>query len=218
MSCTNKNIGELIGSYELGLLSEEEKLRFESHLLECEYCFQSLYQAAPITDLVRKDKLAPSDKAELQDHESIVAPRTTSEKSRSFRFLGRKWAFAAASVLTVMIIAFVFVRLQGPGEKTERLRGDDDVSILVLSPVGEVSTLSELRWKPVAGVDSYEVRILTETGNLVWEGSAQETKAVLPDSINEALIQGPTYFWQVEAVTDKGESIKSQMVRFRIRK
>jgi hypothetical protein len=207
MSCTDQDIGKLLGSYELGLLSEEERLLFENHLLECETCFQSLYQGAPITNLIREEKLAPSQSVELQD-EKEKAP---------IRFFSRKWALAAASVLTVMIIAFVFVWVQGPWKKTERLRGHDDVSILVLSPVGEVTTLRELRWKPVVGVDSYDVKIYTEAGDLVWEGSAQGTKAVLPDSINESLNRGRPYFWQVEAVTERGESLKSQMVRFRIR-
>jgi hypothetical protein len=207
MSCTDQDIGKLLGSYELGLLSEEERLLFENHLLECETCFQSLYQGAPITNLIREEKLAPSQSVELQD-EKEKAP---------IRFFSRKWALAAASVLTVMIIAFVFVWVQGPWKKTERLRGHDDVSILVLSPVGEVTTLRELRWKPVVGVDSYDVKIYTEAGDLVWEGSAQGTKAILPDSINESLNRGRPYFWQVEAVTERGESLKSQMVRFRIR-
>ncbi len=206
MSCTDQDLGKLLGSYELGLLSDEERRQFENHLLECETCFQSLYQGAPITNLIREEKLAPSQSVELQN-EKEKAP---------IRFFSRKWAFAAASVLTVMIIAFIIVWLQGPGKETERLRGHDEVSILVLSPVGEVTTLHELRWKPVAGVDSYDVKIYTEDGDLVWEGSSEDTKISLPDSINETLIRGRTYFWQVEAVTEKGESLKSQMVRFQI--
>ena len=208
MSCTNKDIGELIGSYELGLLSEEERRKFENHLVECEFCFQSLYEAAPITNLVRDKKLAPSSNVEVQGD----------QEKAPIRFFRRKWAFAAAGVLTVMIIAFVFVWFQGPGEKTERLRGHDDVSILVISPIGQVTTLSELRWKPIVGIDSYDVKIYTEDGDLVWEGSTEDTKIVLPESVNDTLIQRLDYFWQVEAVTDKGESMKSQMVRYSIRK
>ncbi len=208
MSCTDQDIGKLIGAYELGLLSEEEKRQFENHLLECEHCFQSLHETAQIANLIREGKLAPSKNVDLQNEKDKVP----------VRFFQKKWALAAASVLTIMIIAFVFVWLQSPGEKTERLRGHDDVSILVLSPVGEVTTLSELRWKPVSGVDSYDVKIFTETGELVWAGSAKGTNVILPDSIKETLIRGRTYFWQVEAVTDKGVSMKSKMVRFRIRK
>jgi len=151
MSCTDQDIGKLLGSYELGLLSDEEKRQFENHLLECEYCFQSLYEAAPITNLIREEKLAPSQKVKLHDVKN-TAP---------IRFFRKKWAFAAASVLTVMIIALVFVWLQGPWKKTERLRGHDDVSILIVSPVGEVTAPSELRWKPISGIDSYEAKLYT---------------------------------------------------------
>jgi hypothetical protein len=207
MSCTDPNIGKLIGAYELGILSAEENVQFENHLLECEYCFQSLYQAAPITKLVREEKLDPSTDAKFD----IAKGKTPTP------FFGRKWAFAAASVLALMIIVYVFVRIQKPGEKTERLRGHDDVSILVLSPVGQVSAVDELRWKPVAGVESYNVKILTENGELVWEGSAKETKIILPESINKILIRGRSYFWLVEAQTEKGDRLKSQLIQFKIR-
>ena len=208
MSCMDKNIGELIGGYELGLLSDEEKRQFENHLLECEYCFQSLYQAAPITNLLRKEKLAPSQNIEFQDEKEKV----------SFRLFGRKWALAAATVITVLLITFVFVWLQKPEEKIERLRGHDDVSILVLFPIGEVSSISELRWKPITGIESYDVKIFTEAGNLVWEETSQETNAVLPDSVKESIMRGITYYWQVEAQTNRGNRLKSQMIQFRIRK
>jgi hypothetical protein len=207
MSCTDQNIGKLIGSYELDILSEDERRQFENHLLECEDCFQNLYQTAPITKLIREGKLAPSQNVDLHEDEYHVP----------IRFFRKKWALAAASVLAVMIIAFVFVWLQGPVEKTERLRGHDDVSILVLFPVGEVTSLSELRWKSIAGVDFYEVKIFTETRDLVWEGSVQGTKAVLPQSIKDTLIRGRNYFWQVEAKTAKGDRLKSQTISFKIR-
>ena len=207
MICTDQDIGKLIGGYELGLLTDEEKRQFENHLLECEYCFQNLHEMAPIANLIREGKLAPSRDVNLQNDEGKVP----------VRFFKKKWALAAASVLAVMIIAFVFVWLQGPEEKVDRLRGHDDVSILVVSPVGEVTTLNELRWKPIAGIDLYNVKICTEVGEIIWEGSAEGTIAVLPDSLKESLLRGRTYFWQVEAQTDKGDRLKSQMVQFKIR-
>jgi hypothetical protein len=208
MSCTDKKIGKLIGSYELGLLSEEERRQFENHLVECEYCFQSLYQAAPITNSIREKKLAPSQKVELRDD----------EEKAPFRFFGKKWVFAAASVLTVLIIAFIFVWLQGPEEKIERLRGHDDVSILVVSPVGEVTVPFELRWKPISGIDSYEAKLYTEAGDLVWERSSKGVTAILPESVRESLLPGQIYMWQVEAQTVKEDRLKSQLIRFQIRK
>ena len=207
MNCKDQDIGKLIGGYELGLLTDEEKQQFENHLLECEYCFQSLYEAAPIANMIRGKKLAPSKNADLQNDKN-KAP---------VRLFQKKWAFTAASVLAVMIIAFVFVWLQGPGEKTERLRGHDNVSILVLSPVGEVSSLSKLRWKPISGIDSYEVKLYTEAGDLVWEVSMKGDTAILPESVRESLIPGQIYMWQVEALS-QGERLKSQLIRFQIRR
>ena len=36
MTCKDEDIGKLIGSYELGILTEDEKKQFEDHLLDCE--------------------------------------------------------------------------------------------------------------------------------------------------------------------------------------
>ena len=208
MSCTDRGIGDLIGGYELGLLSDQERERFEDHLLECETCFESLYKMAPLAHLIRERKLAPGQNLGLH----------VEGGKRPGRFFLKKWALAAAGVLALTIAASVFVWLRSPRQETVRLRGQDDVSILVLSPVGEMTSLSEVRWKPTAGVDSYEVRIFTEAGDLVWEHNVQGTEAILPDSIKKALVYGRTYLWQVTAVTDKGMTLKSEAVRFRLRR
>jgi tetratricopeptide (TPR) repeat protein len=47
MSCTDPKIGELITLYEFGELSNDDKRKFEAHLLSCDYCFQSLYELGP---------------------------------------------------------------------------------------------------------------------------------------------------------------------------
>jgi hypothetical protein len=217
MNCTDIKIRKLIGSYELGLLSKEERLMFENHLLECQTCFQNLYRIAPITNLIRDRKLAPSQKIDLQEEDDEAELSPPAKKSKPFRFLSKKWVFSAASVLSVLALILVIIWFQGPKGETERLRGHDDVSILVVSPVGVVTALKEIRWKPVAGVDSYDVKIYNEAGNLVWEGSAKKTYIFLPESVIEILFQGGAYFWQVEAQTEGGR-LKSQMIRFWIRK
>ena len=112
----------------------------------------------------------------------------------------------------------VLVWLPGTDQKTGQLRGHDDVSILVQSPVGEVSSPSEFRWKPVGEVSSFVVKLYSDSGDLLWEGSSQETKVVLPDSIRRNLTPGQAYLWRVEALTDEGDRLKSQMIRFRVRK
>ncbi len=55
MKCINPAIGKLISRYEFGQLSEEERIAFESHILDCDYCFQSLYEMAPVVELMRQN-------------------------------------------------------------------------------------------------------------------------------------------------------------------
>lgn len=217
MTCKDQDISKLIGSYELGLLSKEEQRRFEDHLLDCESCFQSLYRTAPIANMIREKRLAPNENIELADEEEEKSLPEPHSKSRLIHILRRPWVFSMAGITIVLLIALIVIWVQGPGRETERLRGFDEVSILVISPVGEVTELSELKWKVIAGVESYEVSIYTEAGDLVWKESVQGSIAILPDSIREALIPGGSYSWQVEALTDEGEHLKSQWVQFRIR-
>jgi hypothetical protein len=218
MTCIDEKIGKLIGNYELSLLTKEERRQFENHLLDCEYCFQSLYQTAPLAVLMREGRVAPARDIDLADDEAKAGTNAKPRKKSSIRTFRRFWVYGAAGAVTLMAVALIVMLIQEPWKKAEQLRGHDEVSILVISPVGEVTALRELRWKAVAGIDSYDVKIYTKDGELVWEGSTTDTKIVLPDSINEILIQRLNYFWQVEAVTDKGEFMKSQIVRFSIRK
>ena len=67
MTCTNPELGRLVGSYELGLLSPEERCRFEKHVWECDGCFQDLGEMAPVAESVRQARLAPEGNIELED-------------------------------------------------------------------------------------------------------------------------------------------------------
>ena len=218
MICKDQDIGNLIGGYELSLLSEEEKRRFEDHLLECEHCFQNLYRTTPLSTMIRERKLAPAEAVELvdeEDEESLTEPPKRGGPTRVFR---KFWIYAAAGAAAVMVVALMVIWLQGPGRETERLRGHDEISILVVSPVGEVTALGELKWKTIAGIDTYKVRITTEAGDLVWEESVKGFTATLPESVKKILIPGRIYGWHVEARSAEGEQLKSQLIQFSIRK
>jgi hypothetical protein len=217
MTCSDQNIGKLIGSYELGLLTNKERQQFENHLLDCEYCFQSLYRTAPIANLMRDGKVAPTRSIELADEEDKPVPGQHLGR-RLTRFLGKKWAYAIAGAAAAMILVFLAVWIIGPGKETERFRGHDEVSILVHSPIGEVAVLKEIRWKAIRGIPSYKVRIYTDAGDLVWEESIEGDSIIIPDSIGEILIPGQNYRWQVEALTAEEDGLKSQLIWFRIRK
>lgn len=56
MKCTDEKIGSLITLYEFDQLSRKDRIKFEAHLLECEYCLQSLEAMAPVVNIMRNQK------------------------------------------------------------------------------------------------------------------------------------------------------------------
>ncbi len=53
MECIDPTIGSLIALYEFGQLTEEQRKAFESHLLNCDACFQSVYEMMPAIQEMR---------------------------------------------------------------------------------------------------------------------------------------------------------------------
>ena len=72
MNCSDPKIGELIILYEFEALSGDDKRKFETHLLSCDYCFESLYELAPAMERLRKNpaRFLPA-----------LAPRTIKRKA-----------------------------------------------------------------------------------------------------------------------------------------
>ena len=51
--CMNPNVGNLILSYELGKLNEEEKDIFEQHLFECQFCANEAFNDIQFVDILK---------------------------------------------------------------------------------------------------------------------------------------------------------------------
>ena len=45
--CMDENLGNMLHAYELGMLSDQDKDALESHLLDCQHCFDQLKEFAP---------------------------------------------------------------------------------------------------------------------------------------------------------------------------
>lgn len=54
MKCTNPKLKKLVSLYQFNLLDEQEKITVEAHLLECDSCFEELYQLSPIIDVMEE--------------------------------------------------------------------------------------------------------------------------------------------------------------------
>jgi len=213
MKCTDQEKAKLIGSYELGLLSREEKERFEAHLLECDACFQDLYELSPAVAMLREEGMVPSGEMGLSDETEV--PRGD---GGSFPWARRRWVYVVSGVAAAGLACVLAIWALFPGEEPSRLRGPEQGSVLVYAPKGEVPRPVEIDWAPVPAARSYEVRIHTSGGRLVWREQVDGPPAGLPDGVRESLDPRETYFWQVEAIAEDGTRWKSRLVRFTVRR
>jgi hypothetical protein len=54
--CVDTHIGKLLHDYEMGWLSDNERERFEMHLMECPYCFEEVRQFRHAAELLSEDE------------------------------------------------------------------------------------------------------------------------------------------------------------------
>jgi anti-sigma factor RsiW len=54
-NCRQPELGKLLHAYELGMLSDDDRTRFEAHLLDCEACFGEITQLEGVSSLLRDD-------------------------------------------------------------------------------------------------------------------------------------------------------------------
>ena len=73
----------------------------------------------------------------------------------------------------------------------------------------------EFRWQDVPGALYYDVRVVTETGDVVWEGRAEKAEASLPSDVR--LTGGQRFFVRVRAWLGEGKTVTSRVVSFRVR-
>ena len=83
MACSDPETAKNIALFELGLLSsDEEKQRFEAHVVECDECFQSLYKLAPAAGIMRQGKGAPRETIDLTEEVAEDAHSAAARRSR----------------------------------------------------------------------------------------------------------------------------------------
>ena len=174
--CKDPDLGNLLHAYELNALSEEDAERFETHLLECEHCFNQL------KDFEREASLLLSD----DEAKQLIKEAATEEYPQSESFLRRLWqylwpetplvfkpALAYALILLMILPAYYGLRKSPEG------RISPVCQVLRLSPdrspagdvfkisVGGDGVLSFVFRGAVAG-ESYQVAIESEDGRVLF--------------------------------------------------
>jgi len=73
--CIDKELGQLLHDYELGLLSDEDVHRFEMHLYDCDYCLAQVRDFMDVSRILTKD---PDARALIES----IAGGTETEKRK----------------------------------------------------------------------------------------------------------------------------------------
>ncbi len=104
-NCINPKIGSLLHAYELGILSEENVERFETHMLKCSHCFNEVKDFEPEAEL-----LTSSD--DVVDEISRGAEIDIQKSSRS-SVLKRLWHYVwpKSPVIFRPAVAFILILL-----------------------------------------------------------------------------------------------------------
>ncbi len=213
-------------------LEAEERSRFEAHLADCNFCLDI------IGGLVRQHR-AP-ELAEAPAHLVDKAANALPAKTR-WR-ISRQWilvpAFAVLVVASGVLLRSLQIERPAASISAEQARPSVAVSqppsrppeeqyvrkltpvqmVEVLEPQPESVVLRErlrFRWKAVANVTYYELRVVNAEGDLLWQGQESNPTAQLPPDLP---VQPGAYFVWVRAFLNDGRTIKSDPVPFTISK
>ncbi len=104
-NCKNNDLGKKLYAYELGLLSEDELDEFETHLLECSYCYNEVKEFKKASQVILSDEEIKSDlKKSINeiDTEKVVGISKPQERKKWNNWL--KVSIVAAAIVIILIL------------------------------------------------------------------------------------------------------------------
>jgi len=180
--CTDPKTGEFLHAYELNALSEEDTERFETHLLECEHCFEQL------KSFEREANLLVSDQAVKK----LIKKSVVEESQESESFLKKLWRyiwpdtpFIFKPVLAYLLILLLIIpTYYGLRKVTEtEIRPVQNISLTPFRSAGEdvfkislgKDGLINFVFEGAVVGKSYQVIIKSEDGRLIFRENAFNT-------------------------------------------
>jgi len=205
-----------IAAYVDGTLGVDSREGIEVHLADCGHCL------ALVGLLSRErgvDATEPVAELAIARAQALVRPQ-----SRRHGSSAPQWAAAAVVVVALASL----VRLSQPVTPTEivndgsnapttRAAAADTQVLRLLSPSpGATVSADELavRWTPVPGSHYYDVRVVTNAGDVVTEEHVSGTAWRPKDPAS--LQSGVEYFVHVDAFVADDKTVSSEHVAFRV--
>jgi len=190
-----------IAAFVDGELDDSSRLLIERHLPDCPVCVGRVGQ---LTRLMRADVAAEPDETSGTDRKLFEAVP--------------QWAVAATVVLAIIWVSW--------SPDTTEVNDVRDVrnieSVLappqILAPDSGVLAGRDgllIRWTEVPGSLYYEVRVVSDIGDLLNEARVEQTEWTLAEEIK--LEPGREYYLRVDAYLSDSKAISSQHIPFRLR-
>lgn len=205
-----------IAGYVDGRLDASAHERVQQHLDACGHCRS---QAGLLARASRPEASAPVAAAVIERARVLVDPAP-----RSWRRDSRVWAAAAALVLLVPLLLQVGRIGQPAGGESgsptpseTRAWTPQASELEVLAPVAGTTvdgSRPSFRWTEVPGTPYYDVRIVTDAGDIVVAERVTGTDWEPPRE--SGLRPGAEYFLHVDAYPAGGKAVSSGHVPFRI--
>jgi len=216
---------EQLAAYIDGTLSDVERPSLGQHLADCRYCLSLV--AGVISDTSRVTPAIPV----WVRKKAQALPGAKGAKSWW-------WAWALAPAVACLLLVAVLVErptkrgkmpptsasipseLAQTGnaskERTRSMNLQPEELRLLAPPRGGTIGRSELRfvWSAVPNASSYQIRITTTDGGLLWEGRSEQPHAEPPRTLR---LVGKDYFVWVTAYLEDGRELRSAPMQFRVK-
>ena len=202
-----------IAAYVDGTLGTDDREPLELHLADCSYCL------AQVGLLSREHAVSAT---EAVPEPTIARARALAKPPARRRvFPAPQWAAAAAVVLALAVLVSL---PRPPGTTSTDWRFDTPTtrtgtshSLQLLSP-GEGMTVDRtqltVRWSAIPGARYYDVRLVTEVGDVVAEERVTGTE--WHPKNRAALRPDLEYFVHVDAYVSDGNAIGSEHLSFHV--
>jgi len=212
-----------IAEYFDGVLPQDEQGRLERHLTDCRYCLArvgvlSRLEGLPFGRRIPGDVLATA---------KAMTPTARGHRQKA----ASAWAVAALVVLAFGVVSQLHNTWQigrdsyisaHAVERSGQLRETRNISLapkgpIFLDPAEGFAVIPEgylFRWTPVPNSHFYQVRIISDSGDLLWQERIAGTEWKIPAGTR--LTPGAEYFVRVEAFLSDTRTLKSDYLLFRV--
>ena len=208
-----------------GTLPDVARARLTDHLAHCQKCLDLVTCLVSVQD--RPDAHVPQELL-------AAALKLGSKEKPTGRFPARfQWHTAlAAAAGVILVVGILFTQYpqlsdivlrsepsQSADSASQAVRlnrqGQDHLNMIFVSPGAAIDSQSpEFRWSGVDQSLYYEIQVLSDNGDIVWEGRTEETRLQLPAEFQ--LDHNKEYFVWVRAYLPDGKTIKSKAVAIRV--